>query len=323
MRWLHCEFSFGIYLGIFDPPMDDIKKRSKEIIDIVESFGSIPLPVEIPGTRISRAGNSRRSLTDWISQLITHTKESLKNGEPKADYFIHQMIDATDLEGNPIPEEIFTDELINMLRPTILASYFQVFLMHAIYENPMILAKIKDEVQHQYDQQTNSNFPYYSDTAFLNNLNYTEYCAKEIRRFYPCIPLLCARVKESFEYKGYFFPKEYLLILGIHAVHRDPRVWSHPDVFDPLRFERKEHQKCDERFSVVQHGGGDIIENHKCAGEKLATLMIQSFAARMTVDYEWRFKENQDIEYSMKVMPTLPNDGMIIENFKRRGSMQS
>jgi fatty-acid peroxygenase len=321
MLWLHCEFSMGIFLGIFNPPKEEVKKRAMELNYIIESFGSVPLPIEVPGTRISRAGKARRSLMDWLLNLIKETKSADKS---RSGSYIARMVDATDLEGNPIPEEIFASELINMLRPTTLASYFQVFLMHAIHENSNILNGIREEVKRNLSSnQQSTEYPYYATRSFLKSLTYTEYCAKEIRRFYPCIPLLCARVKEPFEYKGMFFPKEYLLILGIHAVHRDPRVWSNPDTFDPLRFERKEHQKCDERFSVVQHGGGDIIENHKCGGEELATLMIISFAARMAVDFNWRFKENQDFDYSMKLMPTLPKDGIVLENFSRVGASHS
>jgi len=318
MRWLQCEFAMGVFLGIYDPPLHDLKKRSKQINYIIETFGSIPLPVEIPGTRISKAGKARRSMNEWIMKLILQTKEAQLNGAPKQDNYLSQMVDATDLEGNPISEEVFAAELINMLRPTTLASYFHVFLMHAFHENPVIFDNVQAEVLQHLKETPDLKTRYYADTNFLAKLQYGEYCAKEIRRYYPCIPLLVARTKEAFEYKGYYFPKEYLLILGIHAIHRDPRVWSNPDTFDPLRFERKEHQKCDERFAVVQQGGGDLIENHKCAGETLATLMIKAFAARMTNDFKWKFAEKQDFSYSLKVMPTLPKDGIIIEGFEHQ-----
>jgi len=314
---LHTEFGIGAYLGIFDLPREQIAKRAKQLVQILEALGSVPLPVEVPGTRTAKAGKARRKLLDWMSVLIGETKEKLNNGGKPDDSFLSKSVFMKDLQGNPISDEVFASELINLLRPTTLAAYFQVFLMHAMHENKNILESIRIEVTQRLSDRDDKDLPYFSSTAFLNSLKYVECCVQEVRRFYPCIPLIVGRVKEAFEYNGIFFPKDYLLFLGVHAIHRDPRVWSNPDEYDPSRFAdfRKENCKFDERFAVVQQGGGDIVENHRCAGEKLATYMVQSFASRMAVDYYWEFAKDQEFSYSTRVMPTLPKDGILLENF--------
>lgn len=69
---------------------------------------------------------------------------------------------------------------------------------------------------------------YYASKEWLDQLHYGECISNEVRRFYPCVPLMMARVRYTFEHDGLIFPKGWLVLLGVHGVHRDPRVYSTP-----------------------------------------------------------------------------------------------
>lgn len=182
---------------------------------------------------------------------------------------------------------------------------------------------------------------YYANKDWLDRLHYGDCIANEVRRYYPCVPLMMARVRHTFEYNGLIFPQGWLVLLGVHGVHRDPRVYSEPgahppssipflieltrnglvaDVFAPERFERGEHQRVDERYTILQQSGSDLYTNHKCAGETLTTLMIKSLAARLVRDFTWIWSPKQDFGYSITDIPATPRGGICIERLQPRTS---
>jgi cytochrome P450 len=69
---------------------------------------------------------------------------------------------------------------------------------------------------------------YYGRKSFLERLEYAECVVREVKRYYPVVPFIPARVKKSFAYSGHLFPKGWLVLLGIPAIHLDGRVYRDP-----------------------------------------------------------------------------------------------
>ncbi|KAL6041086.1 Cytochrome P450, 11, subfamily C, polypeptide 1 [Balamuthia mandrillaris] len=320
---MDTELAMAYVLGIHDPPLTEVEKRATQLVHIMEIIGAAIFPVEVPGFRQSKAGKARRKLSKWLMGLVKETKRRLDEGQEVEDCFLKSIVTGTDIEGKHFPEEVQVEELINALRPTMLVGYLQTFMLHALHEYPQVVESVSQELNNllsdysQRNRNDETGHSFYKDSDFLEGMNYCECFIREVKRFYPCIPLLSARVKKSFENDGYYFPKDYLMVLAIHAIHRDPRVWDEPDRFDPLRWERKENEREDPLFTLVQHGGGDVKQTHRCAGEHLATLMMKATAARLIRDFEWDWPTQRFTIYNDE-MPTLPVDGMLIANFRER-----
>jgi cytochrome P450 len=64
--------------------------------------------------------------------------------------------------------------------------------------------------------------------SFLDRLHYTECVVLEVKRYYPLVPFIAARVKKSFDYSGHLFPEGWLVLLGVPAIHLDGRVYRDP-----------------------------------------------------------------------------------------------
>ncbi|KAF2011782.1 cytochrome P450 [Aaosphaeria arxii CBS 175.79] len=69
------------------------------------------------------------------------------------------------------------------------------------------------------------------------NLPYVRSLIKEVLRWRPVNKFgMTHATSEDDWYEGYFIPKGSVAVLNWWAIHRDTRLWSHPDDFDPDRY---------------------------------------------------------------------------------------
>jgi len=320
---LHTEFALAYVLGLNNLPKAELQKRTKQIMDQINSLGPYVL-FELPGTKLRRAGKGRRDLTRWLMGMVREVRQQSTSGATvDTDALIlNAMALARDpFTGELMNEELVAAELMNVIRPPVTGAYLSLYMLHAWAEHPEVLQNVRQEVEGLLDTGSSEigmhNFHRSKD--FLDRMQYGDMMIKEVRRFYPFTPLLSARVREPFVYRGYFFPKGWPVILAVHATHRDPLVYTDPERFDPMRFgeERQEHKNADERFVIVQQGGSEPNTNHRCAGEVMTTLMLKSLAAKMAVLYSWELPA-QNLRIPMHKIPTMPKSGVILSTFQDR-----
>lgn len=69
---------------------------------------------------------------------------------------------------------------------------------------------------------------------------------------------LVYRAEEDCEIGGYFIPKGTHLLLNIHAIHHDTKVWGHDhEEFKPSRFLSPDGKKFIKNDCVVAFGYGN------------------------------------------------------------------
>eukprot|EP00742_Colponemidia_sp_Colp-10_P009496 GILJ01010357.1.p1 GENE.GILJ01010357.1~~GILJ01010357.1.p1 ORF type:complete len:257 (+),score=41.20 GILJ01010357.1:578-1348(+) len=219
------------------------------------------------------------------------------------------LVDVNDAMGtSALPDDLLAGELIH----PILASFGGIhrvgsFLFHALHENPNVLKKVKEEAQ---------NLPRNAPVSLqsLANLTYSHSVTREILRFYPVVPFLTARVKETFTYKDMLFPKDMLVYSDVYGSNQDGSIYTRPEQFEPERFmvgmeEDKKHE-----YAYTPQGGSDVRTDHRCAGEQLTQRVIQTIALLAVRDYSWECPA-QDFSYGLELMCE-PKDHVIISNIK-------
>lgn len=129
----------------------------------------------------------------------------------------------------------------------------------------------------------------------------------EVRRFYPFTPLLAATARHDFDWQALRFRSGDLAVLDVYGTLRDPRVWSRPDEFDPARFAGRSITP----FNFIPNGGGALWTGHRCAGEWLTIEALKQATCMLTrrVSYEL---PAQDLEYSLRRVPTRPRSGVVL-----------
>ena len=98
-------------------------------------------------------------------------------------------------------------------------------------------------------------------------LDYTVQVLNEALRLCPPAPVITRMVMQDFDVGGYRVEAGNGVMVGIYAMHRDPRLWDHPLAFDPDRFS-PENSKDRDRWQYLPFGGGP----RSCIGDHFAML---------------------------------------------------
>jgi cytochrome P450 len=138
----------------------------------------------------------------------------------------------------------------------------------ALVRHPEAQRRVREEV----DAVLGGRAATYHDVA---RLRYTEMAVKESLRLYPPSAFLFAReAAEDVELGGYLIRRGGWVFINPYVMHRDPRHFKDPEVFDPGRFAPG---RADEvpAYAYLPFGGGPRI----CIGSTLATMEVVLVAA--------------------------------------------
>jgi fatty-acid peroxygenase len=109
------------------------------------------------------------------------------------------------------------------------------------------------------------------------------------------------------------FPPACAWLLDLYGTNHDPRIWEHPEEFDPGRFDGSDP----DAFAFVPQGGGEHWRTHRCPGEWL-TVELMHVAARFLRDELDYDVPPQDLRLRPSRMPPRPESGFVIRPRKTR-----
>lgn len=183
-------------------------------------------------------------------------------------------------DGKLLPPRVAAVELLNVLRPVVAIDRYIAFTALALHEHASLL----------------------DDThAFV----------QEVRRYYPFFPVLAARVRTEFEWRGYRFPKGRRVVLDIYGTNHDRRLWDDPETFRPERFHGREL----DAFTLIPQGGGDHYLNHRCAGEWITIAVMTAAVRLLTREMSYQVSA-QDLRIDHGRIPARPPSDFLIEAVK-------
>lgn len=228
----------------------DVEARSADMNALVEGGSSL-------GLRYLRARRARKRNEAWIIRQIEdvrHYRATLSADSIFAKFVFHR-----DTKGKLLSEQTLAVELLNLIRPTVAIARYIVFCAHALDAHPNLATEVR-----------------------RNSVN-REAFIHEVRRFYPFIPFVAARVRDSFTWHGRHFPEGTRTLLDLYGTNHDKRIWSNPEQFDPSRFD---NSRIDP-FRFIPQGGGDHFAGHRCAGEWVTIAIMQSALEQLTERMEY------------------------------------
>ncbi|MDG5473637.1 cytochrome P450 [Jeotgalibacillus sp. ET6] len=258
----------------------EVQQRTEEIVAMVDSFGGSL-------SRYRDGKKARESHEEWLQKII----KSVRKGKyaPPENTAVYIIAHHRDDKGKQFDLHTAAVELSNAFRPLIATAYFLVFGAVAMHEHSETRAKLaadKDRYSHMFSQ--------------------------EVRRYYPFVPAMAAKVKKDFTWHDFTFKKDTLVILDIFGTNRHPDSWEQADSFLPERFKNWQGSP----FAFIPQGGGDHHIGHRCAGEWLTVYVMRAFFTYFARNLTYDVPE-QDLSYSMERMPTFPKSGFVITNVKK------
>lgn len=103
-------------------------------------------------------------------------------------------------------------------------------------------------------------------------MKYLERVIKEVQRLYPSAPIVARELERDLELPGRILvPNGTQLNILIYSIHRDPRIWKNPDVFNPDNF-LPEAIQSRPPYSYIPFSAGP----RNCLGQKYAMLEMKS-----------------------------------------------
>ncbi|GGV24500.1 hypothetical protein GCM10010182_53850 [Actinomadura cremea] len=241
------------------------------------------------GPRYLRGRAARRLADRWAAGHVVRARASeTAEGTP-----LERIAGFLDTDGRPLPPEVAGVELLNVLRPTVAVARFVVFSALALNGYPSWRRLVQDD---------DAPEP-------------TEAFVQEVRRFYPFFPFAAARVAHDFTWRGHQFQKGRRVLLDLHGIDHDPRLWDRPEQFRPERFLGWEP----DAYSVVPQGGGDHDEGHRCPGEWVTEDLMKVSVTALTRWMDCTVPA-QDLPIPPWSAPALPKSGLVVAPVAVRGA---
>jgi fatty-acid peroxygenase len=261
----------------------EISRRSKQLTALFDAAGRFPAHFK------SRLDRTRAE--DWAAGLI----ENVRLGAimPPAHSALREIALHRDLEGQLLSAQTAAVELLNVLRPTVAVSVYIVFCAHALHQFPEAAEGLRTGGQPYMD-------------AFIS----------EVRRFYPFFPAVPARVRQPFRWGGHEFPRGRRVMLDLHGINHDERVWQEPETFRPQRFlkgngDGAESRTGEDAYAFVPQGGGSHQLQHRCPGEWITVALMRTAIELFTQTIRYNVPP-QDLRVDATRLPALPRSRFVI-----------
>lgn len=268
-----CQFA-GVPLSEFE-----VKDWAEDFSAMVDAFGAV-------GPRHIKGRKARNRVEEWISDVI----KDVRDGKLKAeeDSALYAMAFHREIGGRQFDTQTAAVELINIIRPIVAVSFFITFTALALNEHPKCKEKLLSGDSNELDM-----------------------FVQEVRRYYPFVPYLGARVRKDFVWNQCEFKEGMLVLLDVYGTNHDSKIWENPYEFRPERFKERKSNL----FDFIPQGGGDAAKGHRCPGEDI-TVEIMKVSLNFLVNNMEYEVPAQDLSYSLSKMPTLPKSGFIMSNIK-------
>lgn len=256
----------------------EARARAREFGAMIDGAGAF-------GPRLLRGWRQRRRTEAWIESVIRQIRSEDSDGAatPAGVIARHRQPD-----GSLLDDATAAVEVINLLRPIVAVARWVTFAAVALHDHPAYRLRLQA-----------------GEPRMLLNF------VHEVRRFYPFFPMVGGRVIASFEWRGRSFQRGEWVLLDLYGTNHDPRLWEHPERFDPDRF--RDWQGSE--FDFIAQGGGDVTRDHRCPGENPAIALLMAAVGELAVALEYEVPP-QDLSYRLNRMPSIPESRFIISNVR-------
>ncbi len=254
-------------------------QRHIDQIDLLSLFG---LPEWLPRFRGRAIKKPVQRIMSVLDEIIESYEAQKQKGEASV---IGGLLEARDDNGTPLS------------RSAIISEAAVIFMAgHETTANTLAWAwfllskcdKTRLRLQEELDTVLGGRTPTFQDVA---QLPFTKAVIEETLRLYPPVPILGREAMADTTIGGTPIPKGSLVMVVPWLMHRNPVLWSKPDVFDPDRFLDPKAKKPN-KYGYVPFSIGPRI----CAGLQFGMTEAILSLAILAQDFELRLKDGTDVQ---------------------------
>jgi cytochrome P450 len=245
-----------------------------DVLEITNDRMKSPIQV-IPDWLPTPGNRKRKAAVDALNNIVMGIIDQRRaNPEDQGD-LLSMLMMARDEDGNGMTDIQLRDEAVTL----VLAGHETTanalsWTWYLLSQHPEVEAKLHEEL----DRVLGGRLPTPAD---FRQLEYTEMVIKEVMRLYPPIPSIGRLAKEETTLGGYTVPKDMIIMISPHVIHRDARWFPEPDAFRPERF-TKENEKALPKCAYLSFSTGPRV----CIGNSFA--MMESTLILATIAQQYR-----------------------------------
>jgi cytochrome P450 len=208
----------------------------------------------------------------------------LRRTEPSADLLGLIMTSKDEELGQAMSPELLHDEMMGILMAGHETTGIGTgWAWYWISQNPDVERRLHAEVDAVLGDRT----PTLQD---LPKLEYTRNVFQEAMRISPPVWCVDRRAREDDVIGGYRIPAGSCVLLSQYVLHRHPKYWNRPTVFDPERF-GDEASAGRPAYAYFPFGGGP----RRCIGMRFAMMEGVLFLAALSQHFRVRLKPDHPI----------------------------
>ncbi|XP_043506169.1 cytochrome P450 4C1-like [Polistes fuscatus] len=213
---------------------------------------------------------------DNFDTSFQNSEETNTNSIHKKRLSMLDLLIAASLNGNQIDDEGIQEEVDTfMFEGHDTTAMAIMFALSLFAKHQDVQQRIRDEVN-TIMLKDNYNLT----IADLQEFSYLDRCIKESLRLYPSVHSIFRTLTHDLALNNYLVPSGAICAVHIYSVHRNPRFWPDPNVFDPDRF-LPENVKGHYPYSYIPFSAGP----RNCIGQKYAMLELKLIVAHIVRNF--------------------------------------
>lgn len=245
------------------------------------AWSFIKVPRSVPTPRNVRFKRALRLLDDTVYGIVNARRAS---GAETTD-MLGRLLSARDPDtGEAMSDRQLRDEVMTLfVAGHETPANCLAWTLHLLTQHPTIAEQVRVELA----EVLGGREPTPED---LPKLELLERVFKESLRIYPPGWVIVRTPYEDDVLGGFAVPRGAPLLISQYVVHRSPKYWERPEVFDPDRW-LPERVASRPRYSYFPFGGGIRV----CLGNTFAMLMMKSILAGVLQRYDVRAVSGHEV----------------------------
>ena len=234
-----------------------------------------------------RYQNAIALLDETVYAMINHRRTTESEGEDLLGMLM-QVQDADD--GSRMTDKQLRDEVATMItagHETTANTLTWAWTLLATHP------EVRDKLTQELQTALNGRTPTIAD---FPQLPYTDRVIKEVMRFYPTVTDLNREATQDCQVGDYSIPKGTTLITSQWVMHRNPRYFTDPEVFNPERW-ANDLEKRLPRGVYFPFGDGSRV----CIGKGFAKMELVLLLATIAQAFQLDLVPDQAIEFQPSI----------------------
>ncbi|KAH8316439.1 hypothetical protein KR067_008043, partial [Drosophila pandora] len=221
----------------------------------------------------------RNDFMDLLIQLRAEDQEAAKKGK------------GIDLSHGLTIEQMAAQAFVFFVAGFETSSSTMGFCLYELALQPDIQDRVREEIQSEIVEvfeRYNQELTYES----FKEMPYLDKVISETLRKYPILSHLLRRSTKDYAVpdSDLVLEAETKIIIPVHSIHHDPKIYPQPEVFDPSRFDPEE-VRTRHPFSYLPFGEGP----RNCIGERFGKMQVKVGIANLIRDFKFNRSDKTQV----------------------------